>query len=313
MSGLTNYTSQSLLNWLSGNISFPVLPSIYCELFTGAGLDDGTGFTEVSGTGYTRVQVAGTQTVNGTTAAGQAVLSFGTVGAWITVGMEVRDVTGSGALPTVPNPPTVLSKTATTVTISANATGAGVGATDSIAFSAFGVVSGTGPSQIQNITSIGFAQATGTAGWGTVVAFGLVDGSAGGNLLGWDYLGNFSWLPFSATSVASGSGAVFTTKAHGYSGADPVVVTAEYGGTLPTLSQGTLGGVSTTPTINYINSVTVATDTFTLNSVSSGQTSGNAIWSSATGSGLVRKIVQQSIPQNVTASFAAAQLTITSA
>ena len=59
--------------------------------------------------------------------------------------------------------------------------------------------------------------------WGTVIAFGLFDASSAGNLLAWDFLGNFNWLPF---EVASGTGPTWTVKGNGYSSNDPVVITA---------------------------------------------------------------------------------------
>lgn len=138
--------------------------------------------------------------------------------------------------------------------------------------------SGTTPSTISNASTITFP--TATASWGTAIAFGLYDAATSGNLLAWDYLGNFSWLPFTCTLASPG---VLTAKAHGYSNGDPVVVTAEYGGTLPTTSG------------SWVGALTVAsstTDTFTA-----------GVNTSSTGNGLVRKIVQQSIPTGVQASF----------
>jgi hypothetical protein len=130
---------------------------------------------------------------------------------------------------------------------------------------------------------------TSTASWGTVVAFGLFDASTGGNLLAWDYIGNFPWLPASVSAATPG---VYSTGVHGYSNGDPVVVSAKVGGTVPT--GGTWSGVLTvagvtTNTFNTGQTVTVAGDI------------------------LVRKIVQQSIPSGITASFAASALTISAA
>src|ERR1051326_4905328 len=53
--------------------------------------------------------------------------------------------------------------------------------------------SGSAPSTDSNAAAITFP--TATANWGTVIAFGLFDALTVGNLLAWDYLGNFSWLP----------------------------------------------------------------------------------------------------------------------
>jgi len=72
-----------------------------------------------------------TLTTNGTTAAANATLHFATVPATIRSGMVIADLT-TGAV--IPNGATVVSKTATTVVMSQNATGAGVGNGDSIQF-----------------------------------------------------------------------------------------------------------------------------------------------------------------------------------
>lgn len=291
MSGQSDYAAKANLNWLAGSLAMPTLPAIYLALFTAVGADDGTGFTEVSGGAYARQQVAGPLTTNGTTANGAAVLNFASVPAWITVGMLVRDATAASVIPAGT---TVLSKTATTVTMSANASGAGVGGTDVINFSAFGAATGTGPSQITNGSVITFPQAT--ANWGTVIAFGLYDAVTSGNLLAWDYMGNYSWLP---ATVSSASPGVITAKAHGYSAADSVIFSTEYGGAAPSFSQSNFTGI--------LAVVSPATDTFTATN------SATAVNTSSTGSGLVRKITQQSIPNNVTASFAASALTLTQA
>lgn len=293
MAGLSDYSAKNLLNWMTGSVAFPVLPAVYLGLFTTAPTSDaGTGGTEVSGGSYARVQVAGAVTTNGTTASGNAVLHFASVPAWIVAGMYVYDVTTPASIAAAT---TVLSTTGTTVTMSANAAGAGVGGTDSIVFSAFsspaasvGNEPSTAPANITNNATITFAMAT--ANWGTVTSFGLFDALTSGNLLEWDYLGNFKWLPFSGSSA---SPSVLTSPAHGYSNADPVVVTAKFGGTLPATA-GSWAGVLTV--------ASASTDTFTA-----------GVNSTGTGDGQVRKIVQQSIPSNVTASFAASQLTLTAA
>jgi len=137
---------------------------------------------------------------------------------------------------------------------------------------------------------------TSTASWGTVVAFGLFDASTGGNLLAWDYIGNFPWLPATMSSASPG---IITAHAHGYSASDPIIVSAKIGGALPTFSQSNLTGV--------LLVVSPATDTFSVTN------SGTAVNTSATGDFMVRKIVQQSIPSGITASFAASALTISAA
>lgn len=306
MTGMTDYIAQAFNNYIVGAAAMPALPaSEWLALFTAVGTDAGTGFTEVSasGTAYARVQVAGSATTNATTASGNATLHFASTPAWIVAGMSVTDTTAPSVIPANT---TVLSVTGTTVVMSANATGGGVGGTDAIRFTAFSPSAGSAPSSVVNNAIIGFAAATG-AGFGTVIAFGLYDANTSGNLLSWDFMGNFSWQPWEVSSVGSGNGGVFAQHAHAYANGDPVVVTAEYGGTLPTVTQGALA----TYTLNF--AANVATDSYTLSSSSSAPSSGNAVWTSATGNGMARKVTQQSIPAGVTASFAAASLTITSA
>ena len=291
MTGFSDYSAQNVLNYLAGAKAMPTLPSLYVAAFTAVGTDAGTGFTEVSGGSYARVQISGAVTTNGTTSTASATLNFASVPSWVTVGMYVYDATTPGSVAAAA---TVISKTGTTVVMSANATGAGVGATDSIVFSAFSSSSGSAPSQITNNAVITFPQST--ASWGTVIAFGVYDASSSGNLLYWDYLGNYQWLP---TEISSASPGILTVKAHGYSAADNVVFSTEYGGTAPSFSQSNLTGI--------LAVVSPATDSFSVTN------SGTAVNTSSTGSGMVRKIIQQSVPINVTMSFAASSLTMTSA
>jgi hypothetical protein len=284
MTGLTDYSSNNVLNWLTGRIKMPNLPAVYLALFTAVGTDAGTGFTEVStaGTAYARVQVAGTLVTNGATTTASPTISAASVPSWIVAGMTVYDATTSAAVGTV------LSTTATTVTLTANAASA-VGSGDTLNFSAFGAPSGTGPASLTNGAVISFAAATG-GGFGTVIAFGLYDASTAGNLLDWDYMGNFAWLP---ATVSAASPGVITAKAHGYANGDSFVFSTEYGGTAPTFSAGNYTGVQTV--------AGSATDSFNVTGVNT----------SATGSGMVRKVNQQSIPAGVTASFSASTLTLT--
>lgn len=285
MTGLSYYTSQNEMNWISGLTAQPALPAVWLALFTASGSDDGTGFTEVTGGAYARVQVAGPQSTNNTTAAGNAVLNFASVPAWITPGMTVYN---ASAPSTIPAGTTVLSKTGTTVTMSANATGAGVANGAVINFSAFSAASAASPSVLQNSATITFPAAI--ANWGTVVSWGLYDALTSGNLLLWDWLGNFNWLPCTITSATPG---VFTAKANGYANGDNVVYSIEYGGTAPT-------GLGPGNTIRTVAGA--ATDSFNV-----------GVATSSTGSGNVRKITQQSIPAGVTASFAPAALVATAA
>jgi hypothetical protein len=148
------------------------------------------------------------------------------------------------------------------------------------------------PSTITNANPLVFPIAT--AGWGTIIGFGLFDAASGGNLNAWDYFGNFGWLP---TTVSSAAPAVFTQSAHNYgAGTDSVVFSTEYGGLAPTVSAGSLSGllaVATAPTV----------DTFTV----------SGLTTSSSGEGMVRKVVQQVIPSGVQPSFAAGSLTFGSA
>lgn len=155
--------------------------------------------------------------------------------------------------------------------------------------------SGSGPASITNAVAINFP--TASSSWGTVQAFGLYDAPTGGNLLAWDWLGNFSWLPYTNASGASG---VITSKAHGFSNGDNVVFTNFFGGTAPTFASGGFSGVC--------SASGVATDTFY--SLSSGGIANNM---SSTGDGMVRKVSQQSVPGGVQPSFAIGNLTLTAA
>lgn len=287
MTGLSDYAAKGLLNWVSGSLAMAAAPSVYLALMTAVGTDGNTGFTEVSGGSYARVQVAGSAATNNTTTTASATLNFASTPSWITAGMQALDSTTPSAITAAQ---TVNSTTGTTVVLSANVN-ATVGNGDTIRFSAFTAASGSAPSQITNASAtITFAQAT--ANWGTVIAFALFDASSSGNLLAWDYLGAYAWLP---ATVSSASPGVITAKAHGYSNGDSFVFSNEYGGTAPSFSAGNYTGLQTV--------AGSATDSFQVTGVNT----------SSTGSGMVRKVIQQSIPINTTASFSTSQLTITSA
>lgn len=296
MPGMSDYMAEAATNLISGQAAAPALAARYLALFTAMPTSDaGTGGTEVSGGSYARVQVAGSATTNNTTASGNATLHFSATPSWVVAGMTVTDTTASSVIPAGT---TVLSTTGTTVVMSANATGAGVGNGDTIVFSAWPAASASSgsepsvtPVSATNGAVITFAQAT--ASWGTVIGFGIYDALTSGNLLAADYLGAFNWLP---ATISNASPGVITAHAHGYSAADPVVFTAKYGGTTPTFSQSNLTGV--------LAVVSPTTDTFTVTNAST------AVNTSSTGNGMVRKIVQQPVAANVTASFAASSLTL---
>lgn len=283
MSGLSDFASKNVLNYFAGAVAMPVLPAVFLALFTTAPADSGSGGTEVSGGSYARVQVAGSGVTNGTTASGNAVLHFATTPAWVVAGMAVYDTTAA----VIPAATTVLSFTGTTVTLSANATGGGVGSGDTIVFSAFAPAANSAPSTVQNNSIITFPTPTGS--WGTVVAFGLYDASTSGNLLAWDYMGNFSWLP---ATVSSASPGVITAKANGYANGDSFVFSTEYGGTAPSFSSGNYTGILTV--------AGAATDSLNVTGVNT----------SSTGSGMVRKVGSQAIATSVVASFAASALVV---
>ncbi|MDI9847381.1 hypothetical protein QM467_04810 [Rhodoblastus sp. 17X3] len=292
MTGKSDYTAKNDLNYLAGAGAPPDLTGgTYLALFTAVGTDANTGFTEVSGGAYARAQISGQATTNGATAAGNATLHFASTPAWIVAGMTIYDKTASSVIPAGT---TVLSVTGTTVVMSANATGAGVGGTDVILFSAYSTATGSAPSQIASGSAISFPQST--ASWGTVIAWGVYDAATSGNLLYWDYLGNYSWLP---AEISSASPGVITAKAHGYAAADSVMFSTEYGGTAPSFSQSNLTGI--------LAVVSPATDTFTVTNAST------AVNTSSTGSGMVRKLIQQPIPINTVYTFASGNLIMTAA
>jgi hypothetical protein len=151
--------------------------------------------------------------------------------------------------------------------------------------------SGSAPSTITNGSALAFSTPGGS--WGTVIAWGIYDASSAGNLLAWDYLGNYPWLPAFVTSASPG---VLDVKAHGYSNGDGVVFSNEYGGTAPSFSQSSFAGLLT-----VANSTT---DSFTVTNSSTG------VNTSSTGSGMVRKVASQSVAANVVVTFASSALTL---
>jgi hypothetical protein len=291
MAGLSDYTAEALGNWVTGQVAMPALPAVYMALFTTMPTNAGASATEVSGGSYARVQVAGAVATSASSASG-TTLTFTSVPSWVSVGMTVRDATSPSVIPSAT---TVSSKGATTVVISNAVTGGGVGSGDTITFSSFAAAaasSGSEPATVAPVsvtnTNVAVTFATSTASWGTVVGAGLYDASTSGNLLDFDWLGNYHWLPFSCTSASPG---VLTVPAHGYSNADQVVVTAKDGGTLPTTG-GNWAGLLTV--------ANVATDTFTA-----------GVNTTGTGDGLVRKVASQVVSNNVTFSISAGNAVLT--
>lgn len=215
-------------------------------------------------------------------------------------------MTGSTAMPSLPTVYLALFTTAPTSDAGTGGTEVSGGSyartacgTSSI-FPASSGSTGTEPSVTpatvtNSAGAITFPMATGS--WGTVLAWGIYDATSSGNLICWDWLGNYPWIPCTVSNASPG---IITAHAHGYSLADPFVFTTKYGGTIPTFSQSNFTGVLTV-------AATVATDTFTATN------SATAVNTSATGNGMVRKIVQQAIATNVTPSFSTSSLTLNAA
>lgn len=202
---------------------------------------------------------------------------------------EIDWKTGKTAMPSLPTTYLAL--------FTAVGTDAGTGFTEvsggsyarkSTAGSDWNAASGTGPSSTTNANSLSFPAAT--ANWGTVIAVGLYDDPTAGNLLAWDYLGNYAWQPFTCTAASPG---VLTCPAHGFSNGDEVVVSAEIGGTLPTT-----GG--SWPGLHTVANVT--TDTFTV-----------GVNTTGTGNGMVRKVTSQAVSSGLTVTFNSGALTLVQA
>lgn len=134
--------------------------------------------------------------------------------------------------------------------------------------------SSTQPRTIANAALLSFP--TATADWGTVIGFGLYDASSAGNLLGADYLGAHDWFPFVCSSASPG---VLTAPGHGLSNSQSAVVTAEFGGTLPTTG-GSWTGVKTV--------AGVSGDTFNL-----------GVNTTGTGNGMARRVTSQVVSSGV--------------
>ena len=280
MTGFTNYTANNVANYLTGQIPMPTLPAVWMALFTAVGTDAGTGFTEVSGGSYARLQVAGTLAATASFTTGSPNITMTSNPGWVVPGMTVYDTTNGFAIGTV------LTYVGTALVLTANALHNSSGTTDNLTFSAFSNATGTGPSSITNSAALSFVLSTGS--WGTVIAFGFYDAVTSGNFLDWDWLGNYAWLP---TTITSASPGVFTAKAHGYANGNSVVYSVEYGGTAPT-------GLTPGNTIQTVAGAT--TDTFNV-----------SVNTSSTGSGMVRQILQQVVPNNNIVTFAANQLVMT--
>lgn len=298
MAGWSDYTNQNIANYYSGSRPLPALPSIWLALFTTPPTSDaGTGGVEVSGTAYARQQIAGPLTAASTISTGSPNITMPTNPGWVVPGMQVFDTTNAPANGFIG---TVLTYIGTALVLTANAAHAGTGATDTLTFSAFApATASTGnpepntlPGGITNSNAVvTFAQA-GAGGWGTVAGFAAFDAVTSGNMLWWDYLGNFKWIPF---SCSSGTPGVLTTDANADVPANGSIcaVTQKYGGTLPTTA-----GSWAYP----LTSAGSSTNTFNL-----------GVNTTSVGGGLFRQVTQQPIAANVTPSFSTSQLTLTDA
>jgi len=292
MSGLSDYLAEAVLNFATGNQGMPALGSRYLALFpTAPTADAGTGGTEVSGGSYARAQIAGSVTAaTSFTTSSTSITLSGSVPSWVVAGMNVYDTTNNQQIGTVG-----AGSSGTTLNLSSTAAHASSGSADALQISAFpassassGTEPATSPASVTNTAAaITFAQAT--ANWGTVVAWGIYDASSSGNLLFWDYLGNYKWLPFSCSSASPG---VLTTDASGDVPANgsSIVVTQKYGGTLPSTG-GSWSGLLTCAN-------------------ASGNTFTAGVNTTGVGGGQFRQITQQSIPTNVTASFSTSTFTL---
>jgi hypothetical protein len=294
MSGKADYLAQAVLDFSSGRAPMPVIGNRFLALFTTAPTSDaGTGGTEVSGGAYARVQVAGAVAATASFTAATPNITMTANPGWVVPGMNVYDLT------TVPPTQigTVLTYIGTALVLTGNAAHASQGTTDSLQFSAWpasspssGLEPSTAPANVTNGATITFAQAT--ASWGTATSWGIYDAVTSGNLLNWDYLGNFKWQAFTCTLASPG---VFTVDlaADAYPNGTAVVVTTKYGSTLPTTG-GSFAGILTTAGL-------------------SGATFNVGVNTTSTGAGQVRQVLQQSIPINVTASFNTSSFFLTEA
>lgn len=139
---------------------------------------------------------------------------------------------------------------------------------------------GSAPCTTSNGQILVFPQAT-PSGWGSIVAAAIFDALTGGDLIHWDYIGNFTWKPFTCSSASPG---VIDCPGHGLANGDQIVVSAEFGGTLPTLSAGSWSGLQTV--------AGVSGDTFNV-----------GLNTTSTGNGMLRKVVPITVNANNTPIF----------
>lgn len=220
MPGFTDYGARKFLDHLTLKTAYTP-PAIYLGLFTVMPLDTGASGTEVTGGGYARKQIAGTD---------------------------------------------------------------------------WNAAAGSAPATATNVNAISFAASTGSWSSGSaIVGWGLFDAVSAGNMLFTDWLGANVWKPFSGTNA---SPSALTAPAHGFVASDSVVVTPEYGGSLPTVAadawkQATTGLLT-------VSATALTTDVFNV-----------TVNSTSTGSGLVRKVDTQIVnASNITVTINASSFTL---
>jgi hypothetical protein len=335
---LARRSSQALLQHLVGYAAMFTEPTAYVALFTTPpSANDGTAAVEVAGGSYARVAttqgtsgtwgtasntdpttLSNTQAITFPTATNIAApavapaLSANSSGGSLATGtvyVKVTYVSAGGE--TTPSPEQSVAVTGPSgqvvVTAPASETGAigykvyaaTTAGSEVVQNSGNSIAIGTNYTINTLATGTAAPPSTNTASWGNLVAFGLYDAASAGNLLAWDFLGNYQWLPASVTSASPGS---FVTHAHGYSQGDNLIFTTVFGGTLPTGSPSLTSGVFSA--LLTVAAAGLTTDAF---SVTLG---GSAFNSTASGDGMVRKIVQQSVPAGVQPSFAAGALVL---
>lgn len=295
MAGLSDFLAEQQLNHAAGVIPLVVASSSrFAALFSVAPTSDaGTGGTELSGSGYARVQIAGALAAAASFTTSSTTITLGaTAPAWLLAlgtngsGVNVYDVTAAAQIGTVS------SITTTTVTLTAAAAHASTGSTDSLQFSAFPQASAsTGtepnvvPSSLTNGAAIAWAQST--ASWSTTVAFGIYDASSAGNLYYFDYTGNGKWSEFTCTSASPG---VLTVTDQSFTNGNSVVVSNKVGGTLPTTA-GSWSGLLTVAGV-------------------SGSTFNAGVNTTSTGNGMVRPVTSYSVGISTTFSIPASSFVL---
>lgn len=164
-----------------------VLDSVFFNVPVSQGgiiLDGLYPITEITGTNSYNITVptAATTTetnptaTNNTTASGNNTLHFASTPSWITAGMVIFDITAPTAIAANT---TVVSTTGSTVVMSKNAAGPGVGSGDDIVFSSVPVFTTSNGSAIVNVTLIGNGLSV-----GSVIVFPIATTGSGVTITG---------------------------------------------------------------------------------------------------------------------------------